>query len=317
MGAGGNVNAFFGMMTVFIALPTSVQVISWISTMIKGKINFKSPMFWFFGFLSTFIFGGLVGVLMAIPPADFQIHNSLFLVAHFHTMIIGGALFGIFAAFTYWFPKAFGIRLNERLGKYAFWGWLVGFFVAFVPLYMLGLMGATRRLDHYTNPSWQLLFITSFVGICILGIGFGFQVLQILVSIKDRKKLRDETGDPWNGRTLEWSVPSPAPFYNFAVIPQVKSLDAWWEMKKSGEAHKKPKFEDIHIPKNTSLGMFAAAFCFIIGFAMVWHIFWVALIGLIGAVAVVIVRSLDEHTEYVLPASEVEKIELSLGRKYD
>lgn len=317
MGAGANVNAFFGMMTVFIALPTSVQVFSWISTMIKGKINFKSPMFWFFGFLSTFIFGGLVGVLMAIPPADFQIHNSLFLVAHFHTMIIGGALFGIFAAFTYWFPKAFGIKLNERLGKYAFWSWLIGFFVSFVPLYMLGLMGATRRLDHYTNPTWQLLFITSFVGICILGIGFGFQVLQILVSIKDRKKLKDESGDPWNGRTLEWSVPSPAPFYNFAVIPTVSSLDAWWEMKKSGQAHKKPKFEDIHIPKNTSLGMFAAAFCFIIGFAMVWHIFWLALIGLIGAVAIVIIRSLDEHTEYVLKASEVEKIELSLGRKYD
>ena len=316
MGASANINAFFGMMTVVIAVPTSVQVVSWISTMYKGKINFKSPMLWFLGFLSTFVFGGLVGVLMAIPPADFQIHNSLFLVAHFHTMAIGGALFGIFAGISYWFPKVMGFKLNEKIGKYAFGAWLIGFFVAFIPLYILGLMGATRRLDHYTDPTWQPLFITAFVGGMIIAFAVFLQIIQIAVSIKNRKKSMDTSGDPWNGRTLEWSVPSPAPFYNFAVIPEVNSRDAFWEMKKKKLNLKKPKYEDIHIPKNTTTGMFTALFCLIIGFAMVWHIWWMAGVGLIGAIIVIVIRSLDENTEYILKASEVEKIEKSLGKKY-
>ena len=317
MGASANINAFFGMMTVVIAVPTSVQVFNWISTMYRGRINFKSPMLWFMGFLATFVFGGLVGVLMAIPPADFQIHNSLFLVAHFHTMAIGGALFGIFAGISYWFPKVMGFKLNERIGKYAFGAWIIGFFVAFVPLYILGLAGATRRLDHYTDPTWQPLFITAFVGGVIIAIAVVLQIYQVFISIRNRKKNIDTTGDPWNGRTLEWSIPSPAPFYNFAVIPEVISRDAFWEMKKKGLNLKKPKYEDIHIPKNTSTGMFTALFCLVIGFAMVWHIWWMALVGLIGAVIVIIIRSLDENTEYVLKATEVEKIEKSLGRKYD
>lgn len=309
MGAGANVNAFFGMMTVVIAIPTSIQIFCWVSTMFRGKIIFTTPMMWFLGFVSTFVCGGLAGVLMAIPPADFQIHNSLFLVAHFHTMVIGGALFGIFAGITYWFPKIAGFTLNERIGKYAFWCWLIGFFVSFTPLYILGLMGATRRLDHYTNPSWQPLFITSLVGICIIGLGAAFQVLQLVVSIRDRKKNLDTTGDPWNGRTLEWSTLSPAPAYNFAVIPYVTSHDAFWDMKKSGEAYKTPVYEDMHVPKNTPMGMYIAGFCFLIGFAMVWHIFWLAGLSLIGAITVMIIRTFDEETEYTLTAKEVEKME--------
>ncbi len=311
MGAGASVNAFFGMMTVVIAIPTSVQIFCWISTMYKGKIQFKTPMLWFMGFLATFVFGGLTGVLMAIPPADFQIHNSLFLVAHFHTMAVGGALFGIFAAFNYWFPKITGFKLDERLGRYSFFAWIIGFFVAFTPLYILGLMGATRRLDFYSNPSWQPLFITALIGSLIIGFGFFLQVLQIILSIKNRKQNMDTSGDPWNGRTLEWSMKSPTPFYNFAVIPQVETRDAFWEMKKNGKINKKILYESIHVPKNTATGMFVAVFCFLIGFAMVWHIFWLALVSLIGAVAVVIYRSLDEHTEYELKASVVEKMEQS------
>ncbi len=312
MGAGGDVNAFFGMMTVLIALPTSVQIFSWASTMFRGKIHYKTPMMWFLGFVSTFTFGGLAGVLMAIPPADFQIHNSLFLVAHFHTMVIGGALFGIFAGIIYWFPKITGFKLNETIGKYAFWSWLIGFFVAFTPLYILGLMGATRRLDHYTNPSWQPLFLTSLVGICIIGFGAFLQVVQVVVSIKDRKKNMDTTGDPWNGRTLEWSTTSPAPSYNFAVIPTVHDNDAFWDMKQKGI--EKPKYVDIHVPKNTPMGMYVAGFCFLIGFAMVWHIFWLAGLGLIGAIVTVIIRTFDEETEYTIPAAEVARMEAERRR---
>lgn len=309
MGAGGDVNAFFGMMTVIIALPTSVQIFNWISTMFRGKIVLSTPMMWFLGFVSTFTFGGLAGVLMAIPPADFQIHNSLFLVAHFHTMVIGGALFGIFAGITYWFPKITGFKLNETLGKFAFWGWLIGFFFSFTPLYILGLMGATRRLDHYTDPTWQPFFIVSAIGICIIGLASAFQVLQIVISIRDRKKNLDTTGDPWNGRTLEWATSSPAPFYNFAVIPEVQSQDAFWEMKKEKNKNEKPKYEDIELPKNTPMGIYVAGFCFLIGFSMVWHIFWLAAIGLIGAAVCVIIRTFDEKTEYVFSAAEVEKFE--------
>lgn len=317
MGASANVNAFFGMMTVVIAIPTSVQIISWISTMYRGRINFKTPMFWFMGFLATFVFGGLVGVLMAIPPADFQIHNSLFLVAHFHTMAIGGALFGIFAGISYWFPKVMGYRLNEKIGKYAFGAWIIGFFVSFIPLYILGLAGATRRLDHYTDPTWQPLFATAFVGGVIITIAVVLQIYQIFISIRNRKNNMDSSGDPWNGRTLEWSVPSPAPFYNFAVIPTVSSRDAFWEMKKKKLNLKKPKYTDLHIPRNTATGMLTAMFCFLIGFAMIWHIWWLAITGLVGAVIVIVFRSLDENTEYVLTAAEVEKIEIAHGRIYD
>lgn len=311
MGASANINAFFGMMTVVIAVPTSMQVFIWISTMYKGKIVFKTPMLWFIGFLLTFGFGGLAGVLMAVPPADFQVHNSLFLVAHFHTMAVGGALFGIFAAFTYWFPKIAGFALDERLGRYSFFAWIIGFFVAFSPLYILGLMGATRRLDTYTDPTWQPFFVTALIGACIIGFGFTLQVLQVVVSIKNRHKNRVGS-DPWNGRTLEWSVPSPAPFYNFAVIPEVKSRDAFWEMKKSGEVNKKIEYEDFHTPKNTSLGIVIAGLCFIIGFAMVWHIFWLAILAFVGVIAAIVIRSFDDETEYLLSKLKVKKIEEDL-----
>ncbi|HSX09893.1 MAG TPA: cbb3-type cytochrome c oxidase subunit I [Candidatus Saccharimonadales bacterium] len=316
MGAGADINAFFGIMTMFIAIPTGVQIINWLFTLFRGRIIFKSPIYWFFGFVSTFTFGGMAGILMALPPVDFQIHNSLFLVAHFHTMIVGGALFGIFAGFTYWFPKVFGFRLNERIGKWAFWTWLVGFFVSFVPLYMLGMMGATRRLDHIdASNGWQYLFMVSLAGACIIMLAVGLQILQIIVSVIQRNKNRDLTGDPWNGRSLEWATSSPPPFYNFAVIPQVTSRDPFWEMKLTGKNKKPIKYEDIELPKNTPMAIYLAAFVFLFGTAMVFHAWLFAIIGLGGAIVCTLLRTFDEHTEYVLTAAEVEKIEKKLRHK--
>ena len=316
MGAGADVNAFFGIMTMFIAIPTGAQVIGWVLTMWQGRIIFTTPMYWFLAFVSTFTFGGMAGVLLSLPGADFQLHNSLFLVAHFHTMIIGGALFGIFAGITYWFPKVTGFKLNEKLGKYAFWFWIVGFFVAFVPLYILGIMGATRRLDHYdASLGWQGLFIVAGIGLVIIACGAALQVLQIITSIVQRKQNLDTTGDPWNGRTLEWSTASPPPFYNFAVIPEVHSRDAFWEMKTRRSENRRigksedPQYTDIEMPKNTAMGIYLSGFVFLVGFAFVWHITWLIILGLVGSIACVIIRSFDSETEYTVTAAEIAKIE--------
>lgn len=310
MGAGADVNAFFGIMTEFIAIPTGVQVFNWLLTMRKGRITFKTPLYWFFGFIGTFTFGGMAGLLLAIPSVDFQIHNSLFLVAHFHTMVIGGALFGIFAGLSYWFPKVSGFKLNEKIGKRAFWLWIAGFFVSFVPLYILGIMGATRRLDHYTDPAWQPFFITSAIGVCIIGLAALTQVWQVIVSFKEKDNNLDTTGDPWDGRTLEWATKSPPPVYNFAIIPTVTDRDAFWENKQLATRNSQPViYEDITMPKNTAMGIYVSGFCFLLGFGMVWHIIWLAILGLVGAIVCVIIRGMDEETEYIIPAAEVAKME--------
>ncbi len=318
MGAGADVNAFFGIMTMIIAVPTGVKMFNWIFTMYRGRIHFDSPMLWFIGFVILFTIGGVAGVILAVPPADFQLHNSLFLVAHFHTMIVSGVLFGYFAGLTYWFPKAFGFRLNERLGKCAFWCWFVGFILAFVPLYILGLMGATRRLDHYdASLGWRPLFGIAGVGVLLICAGAGFQVLQFVVSLIQRKKNLDETGDPWHGRTLEWSTSSPAPVYNFAVIPTVSGRDEFWERKRTGSRADAPTYTDIMLPKNTPLGAIIAACAFAFGFGMIWHITWLAVSGVVGIVASLLVRFSQEETEYLLPAAEVARIEsLSTRERY-
>jgi cytochrome o ubiquinol oxidase subunit I len=308
MGAGGNVNAFFGIMTMVIAIPTGVKIFNWLFTMYHGRIKFATPMLWFLGFVVTFSIGGLAGVMMAVPAIDFQVHNSLFLVAHFHTMIIGGVVFGFFAGLTYWFPKIFGFKLNERLGRYAFWCWFVGFLLAFIPLYILGLMGATRRLDHYdASLGWQGLFIVAAIGAATIFAGIGFQILQLVYSIWKRDENRDLSGDPWDGRTLEWSTSSPAPVYNFAVIPEVTGRDAYWTMK-----HKKslkPEYEDIHLPTNSGLSLIIAACAFMGGFAVVWHIWWLAVLGLLGIMLSVILRSTTGEHEHRITAATVAKLE--------
>ncbi len=310
MGAGSDVNAFFGIMTGIIAIPTGVQVFNWLATMFRGRIILNSIMYWFMGFVFTFTLGGMAGVLLGIPGIDFQLHNSLFLVAHFHTMVIGGALFGIFAGISYWSPKVTGFKLNDKFGKYAFWLWIIGFFISFMPLYILGFMGATRRLDHYdaANLGWQSLFIISGIGFLIIGCAAACQVLQIIISVIKRKD-NPAGRDPWNGRTLEWATTSPPPEYNFAIIPTVTDRDAFWEIKQSAIPNN--NYQDIHMPKNTAMGIYISAFVFLAGFAIVWHIIWLIVAGLIGAIACVIIRSFDEDTEYVISASQVKQIEES------
>jgi cytochrome o ubiquinol oxidase subunit 1 len=309
MGAGANVNAFFGIMTMVIAIPTGVKVFNWIFTMYRGRVRFATPMLWFMGFVVTFTIGGLTGVLMSVPPIDFQMHNSLFLVAHFHNMIIGGVLFGLFSGFTYWFPKFAGYKLNERLGTYAFWCWLIGFLTAFMPLYVLGFMGATRRLDHY-DPSmgWQGLFIVAGIGVGIICLGIAFQLLQIVVSFFQRKK-NMVTGDPWNGRTLEWATTSPPPEYNFALTPNAYERDAFWAMKRDKPQGAKRPYVDISMPKNTGIGVIIGGFAFIFGFAVIWHIVWLAVVALLGILATIIIRISQDDTEKIISVAEIAKTE--------
>jgi len=311
MGAGANVNAFFGVMTMIIAVPTGVKVFNWLFTMYRGCLRFTTPMLWFIGFIIIFTIGGMAGVLLAIPGVDFQAHNSLFLIAHFHTVIIGGVLFGFFAGYSYWFPKFIGFKLNETLGKYAFWCWIVGFLIAFLPLYVLGFMGATRRLNHYhTEFGWQPLFIVAAIGVLLIFCGVGFQVLQLYVSIKKRHENRDTTGDPWNGRNLEWSTTSPSPFYNYAIIPEVHGRDAFWMMKHSKTTSPTEKtYQEIHMPKNTSIGVLIGAISFILGFALVWHMFWLGAMCSIAIIICIIVRLADQHTDYHVTVDEIKKIE--------
>lgn len=316
MGAGANVNAFFGIMTGIIAIPTGVKLFNWLFTMYRGRILFATPMLWFLGFVVIFTIGGMMGVLMSVPAIDFQVHNSLFLVAHFHMMIVGGVLFGYFAGITYWFPKIFGFTLNERLGRYAFWCWLIGFSLAFLPLYILGLMGATRRLDHYdASLGWQGLFAVAGVGVLIIGAGIGFQLLQLVVSIVQRRQHLDVTGDPWNGRTLEWSTASPAPFYNYALTPSVTDRDPFWEAKQAARRPDKPHYADIHMPKNSPFGMYIAGFSFVFGFAAIWHINWLLPVGLLGVITCVIIRLNDDATSYYLPAATVAEFEAKSTRR--
>ncbi len=316
MGAGANVNAFFGIMTMIIAVPTGVKIFNWLFTMYRGRIIFMSPMYWMLGFIVTFTFGGMTGVLLSIPGADFQLHNSLFLVAHFHNTIIGGAVFGYFAGFAYWFPKAMGFKLSEKYGVRAFWCWIIGFFVTFTPLYIVGLMGMTRRLNHYeVATGWQPFLIVSAFGAVIIGFGILFQIIQIYVSIRDRKKNLDTTGDPWNGRTLEWSTSSPPPFYNFAHIPVVHGRHPFWDMKNGTHPKEiKTHYQDIHMPKNTAMGIYISICSFLVGFAFIWHILWLVPVGIVGIIVLVMMRSFDNETEYVVTAAEVEKIERSNGR---
>ena len=314
MGSGADVNAFFGITTMIIAVPTGVKIFNWIFTMYRGRVRFETPMLWTIGFLITFTIGGMSGVLLAEPPADFVLHNSLFLVAHFHNVIIGGVVFGVFAALAYWFPKIFGFRLNERIGRWAFWCWFIGFYVAFMPLYALGLMGATRRMDHYDVAAWHPLFIVAAIGSGIIFCGIILQLVQLVVSIRDRELTRDVTGDVWNGRTLEWSLPSPVPAYNFARIPVVRSLDAFWDMKQRGVNLKSATFVPIHMPRNSGTGIIMAGFAFLVAFAMVWHIWWLAVAGLAGVLVTLIRHAFNDDRDYHLGADEVRRIEGLHGR---
>ena len=309
MGSGASVNSFFGITTMIISIPTGAKIFNWLFTMYKGRIRFELPMMWAVAFMLTFVIGGMTGVMLAVPPADFVLHNSLFLVAHFHNVIIGGVLFGMFAGINFWWPKAFGFKLDKKWGTISFWFWVIGFWVAFTPLYVLGLMGVTRRLRVFEDPSLQIWFVIAGIGAALIACGIAALLMQFYVSIRDREKLRDWTGDPWNGRTLEWGTSSPPPAYNFAFTPIVHDLDAWHDMK-AREANRPDKdFRDIHMPKNTGTGVVLAALSAACALAMVWYIWWLAAISFVGIVGYSIWHTFDYDRDFHIHADEVEATE--------
>tara|TARA_R100001244_G_scaffold30404_2_gene29288 strand:+ start:10336 stop:12258 length:1923 start_codon:yes stop_codon:yes gene_type:complete len=310
MGSSANVNAFFGVMTMVIAVPTGVKLFNWLFTIYRGRLRISVPVLWTLGFMVTFTVGGMTGVLLAIPGADYVLHNSLFLIAHFHNTIIGGAVFGYLAGFVFWFPKAMGFKLNEKWGKASFWCWIIGFFVAFMPLYVLGFLGMTRRLNHTNNPDWNMWLYIAAGGAVIIMFGIISQVIQLYVSFRDREALDDTTGDPWNGHTLEWATSSPPQIYNFATIPHIDDIDAWTDMKEKGQAYQdKANYSPIHMPKNTSAGVLMAASLTVFCFAMIWHIWWLAVVGLVGGIAIFIKRCYTSDVDYYIQPDEIARIE--------
>jgi cytochrome o ubiquinol oxidase subunit 1 len=309
MGSGASVNSFFGITTMIISIPTGAKIFNWLFTMYRGRIRFELPMLWTIGFMITFVIGGMTGVLLAVPSADFVLHNSLFLIAHFHNVIIGGVVFGMFAGINYWFPKAFGYKLDTFWGKCSFWFWTIGFYVAFMPLYLLGLMGVTRRLSHFEDPSLQIWFQIAAFGAVLIALGIASLIIQLVVSYQRRESLRDTTGDPWGGRTLEWSTSSPPPVYNFAFTPKVYDTDAWADMKSNAYARPLEGFLAIHMPKNTGAGFIIAAFCAITGFALIWQMWLLAGLGFASVLAAIIIHTFNYNRDFYIPEGEVVRTE--------
>ncbi len=313
MGAGSNVNAVFGIATSVIAVVTGVKIFNWLFTMYGGRIRYQTPMLWSLGFLVTFVIGGMTGVLLAVPPADFALHNTVFVIAHFHNVIIGGVVFALYAGITFWFPKAFGFKLNETWGKAVFWFTIIGFYVTFMPLYVAGLLGMTRRLQHYEVAEWRPWVVAATFGVAISGIAMICQFIQLYVSIRDREALRDKTGDLWNGRSLEWATSSPPPVFNFAFLPEVKSEEAYWEMKqrsiRTGHLADIGAYQPIEMPRNSATGFITAFFATMAGFSLIWHIWWMVVVSLVAAYAGFVWFAWRDKDEYTVPASEVEKLD--------
>jgi len=315
MGSGASVNSFFGITTMIISIPTGAKIFNWLFTMYKGRIRFEVPMLWTIGFMVTFVIGGMTGVLLAVPPADFVLHNSLFLIAHFHNVIIGGVVFAVMAAINFWFPKAFGYKLDTFWGKCSFWFWLIGFYFAFMPLYVLGLMGVTRRLSHFEDPSLQIWFQVAAFGAVLIALGIGSFIIQLVVSFLRRDQLRDTTGDPWNARTLEWSTSSPPPDYNFAFTPVVHDNDAWDDMKKHGYQRPQEGFVAIHMPKNTAAGFVIAALSAAMAFGLIWQMWLLAGLGFVATLIAIIVHTFNYKRDYYIPAEEVVRVEAARTRQ--
>ncbi|WP_113177200.1 cytochrome o ubiquinol oxidase subunit I [Rhizobium sp.] len=309
MGSGASVNSFFGITTMIISIPTGAKMFNWLFTMYRGRIRYEVPMLWTIGFMVTFVIGGMTGVMLAIPPADFVLHNSLFLIAHFHNVIIGGVVFGLMAGVTYWFPKAFGFKLDPFWGKMSFWFWLVGFYFAFMPLYVLGLMGVTRRMSQFEDPSLQIWFIIAAFGAFLIALGIGSFLIQLVVSFLKREELRDTTGDPWGARTLEWSTSSPPPAYNFAMTPIVYDHDSWYDMKARGHVRPTEGFKPIHMPKNTGTGVILGALSVVFGFAMIWYIWWLVAASALAMLVVTIGHTFNYKRDFYIPVEEVVETE--------
>jgi len=302
MGSGASVNSFFGITTMIISIPTGAKIFNWLFTMYRGRIKFEVPMLWTVGFMVTFVIGGMTGVMLAVPPADFVLHNSLFLIAHFHNVIIGGV------------PKAFGYKLDPFWGKCSFWFWLIGFWVAFAPLYVLGFMGVTRRMSHFTDPSLQIWFQIAAVGAVLIALGIASFLIQLVVSFRNREALRDHTGDPWDGRTLEWATSSPPPAYNFAFTPEIHEGDAWWQMKQRNYKRPSEGFTPIHMPKNTGAGIILAGISTVLGFALIWHMWLLAGISFAALLIVTIVHTFNYKRDYYIPAEDVLRVETERTR---
>jgi len=313
MGSGASVNSFFGIATMVISIPTGAKIFNWLFTMYRGSIRFDLPMMWVVAFMLTFVVGGMTGVLLAVPPADFVLHNSLFLVAHFHNVIIGGVVFGLFAGMIYWFPKAFGFHLDPWWGKVGFWGWVIGYWVAWTPIYVVGLMGTTRRVRHFDDTTIQIWFVIAAIGALIILVGILGFVMSIVMGFVRREQLRDTTGDPWDGRTLEWSTSSPPPAYNFAFTPVVHDLDAWYDMKSRGYRRPETGYKPIHMPRNTGAGVILAGLAAALGFAMVWYIWWLAALSFVGLVVVAIGHTFNYHRDYFIDPADVERHERDHG----
>ncbi|MFD1746728.1 cytochrome o ubiquinol oxidase subunit I [Rhizobium helianthi] len=305
MGSGASVNAFFGITTMIISIPTGAKMFNWLFTMYRGRIRYEVPMYWTVGFMVTFVIGGMTGVMLAIPPADFVLHNSLFLIAHFHNVIIGGVVFGLLAGINFWFPKAFGYKLDPFWGKMSFWFWLIGFYFAFMPLYVLGLMGVTRRVNHFEDASLQIWFVIAAFGAFLIALGIASFVIQLVVSFFKREQLRDTTGDPWDGRTLEWSTSSPPPEYNFAFTPVVHDHDSWYDMKSRGYVRPLEGFKPIHMPKNTGTGVILSAFSITLAFGLIWYMWWLAALSFLAIMVVSIVHTFNYKRDYYIPAETV------------
>ena len=315
MGSGATVNSFFGITTMIISIPTGAKVFNWLFTMYRGRIRFDLPMMWTIAFMVTFVIGGMTGVLLAVPPADFVLHNSLFLIAHFHNVIIGGVVFGVFAAIAYWHPKITGYKLDPFWGKISFWCWVIGFYLAFMPLYVLGLMGVTRRMSQFDDPSLQIWFQIALVGAILIGIGIITGLYQYYASYRKRDQLRDETGDPWNGRTLEWSTSSPPPQYNFAFTPKVYDNDAWWHMKANGFKRATGGFRPIHMPKNTAAGIVIAGISTVLGFTLIWHMWLLAGLSFVALIGATIAHTFNYNRDYYIPAEQVAEVEARRGEE--
>ena len=309
MGSGASVNSFFGITTMIISIPTGAKIFNWLFTMYRGRIRYELPMMWTVAFMVTFVIGGMTGVMLAIPPADFVLHNSLFLIAHFHNVIIGGVLFGMFAGIAYWWPKAFGFKLDPFWGKLSFWFWVSGFYFAFMPLYVLGLMGVTRRMSQFDDPSLQIYFIVAAFGALLIAAGIACFIIQIAVSIMKREELRDLTGDPWNARTLEWSTSSPPPEYNFAVTPIVYDHDSWWDMKRRGHVRPTDGFRPIHMPKSTGTGMILGILSIAFAFGMIWWMWWLAIVTFVAMIAISIGHTFNYKRDFYIPVEDVVKTE--------
>jgi cytochrome o ubiquinol oxidase subunit 1 len=315
MGSGASVNAFFGITTMIISIPTGAKIFNWLFTMYRGRIRYEVPMLWTVGFMVTFVIGGMTGVMLAVPPADFVLHNSLFLIAHFHNVIIGGVVFGLMAGLVYWFPKAFGFKLDPFWGKLSFWFWFVGFYVAFMPLYVLGFMGVTRRVRAFEDPSLQIWFVIAAIGVALIACGIGSFLIQLAVSFLRRDQLRDTTGDPWDARTLEWSTSSPPPEYNFAFTPVVHDHDSWYDMKKRGYSRPMTGFKPIHMPKNTGTGAILAALSVAFAFGMIWYMWWLAILSFVAMLVVTIGHTFNYKRDFYIPAETVEKTEDARSRQ--